>query len=122
MFSKQQLVDALKACLLALVLGRVGAFYLRRHVDAFAGVAARCRCRRRSPAGRQHAAGGLGLLLLALGRVRRWSTCRCSSNCTAQQLKMSHQEVKQEHKELEGNAEVKGKVRAAHARAAPSAA
>ena len=38
MFSKQQLIDALKACLLALVLGAIGAAYLHGHIDTFGGV------------------------------------------------------------------------------------
>ena len=36
MFSKQQLLTTLKACLLALVLGVIGALYLRAHVPDFA--------------------------------------------------------------------------------------
>ena len=36
MFSKQQLLTALKACLLALVLGAIGALYLHAHVPDFA--------------------------------------------------------------------------------------
>ena len=57
-FSRQQLIDTLKASLLALMLGAIGALYLRRHVDAFAGVlgdAAAGRDRR----GRRDAGGGL---------------------------------------------------------------
>ena len=39
-FSKQQLIDALKASLLALLLAAIGALWLSRHVDGFAGVLA----------------------------------------------------------------------------------
>ena len=50
-------------------------------------------------------------------RCLRWSTCRCSATSWRSTLKMSVQEVKQEHKEVEGNAEVKAQHALAHARA-----
>ena len=40
LFSKQKLIGALKACGLALVLGVIGALYLKSHIDAFGGVIA----------------------------------------------------------------------------------
>jgi flagellar biosynthetic protein FlhB len=45
-FSWHQLGETLKACLLALVLGTVGALWLRAHAQDFA--ASRCRCPRPS--------------------------------------------------------------------------
>ena len=39
-FSKQQVIDALKASVLALVLGTIGAFWLSRHVHELVGVLA----------------------------------------------------------------------------------
>ena len=97
--------------MLALVLGTLGAFYLQRHFDASSGVlamplptaierAAGTTARRPRPA----AAGARRPSPLVDVPLQR--------HLHAQRLKMSHQEVKQEHKELEGNAEVKGKVRA----------
>ncbi len=109
-FSKQQLIDALKGSLLALVLGCIGAFFLRRHVPSFSGLLAMP-----VPAAIGEAAsqvwGGVGLLLLALALFAAIDV-PLQKRLHAQRLRMSHQEVKQEHKELEGNAEVKGKVRA----------
>ena len=79
-FSKAQLIDAVKASSLALVLATIGAFWLSRHVDAFAGVLAMP-----LPAaiGAATAAmtGGLGLILVALAPSPR-STCLCRSTST----------------------------------------
>ncbi|HEX6363709.1 MAG TPA: flagellar biosynthesis protein FlhB [Albitalea sp.] len=109
LFARQQLVDALKACLLALVLGTIAALYLRRHVDAFGGVIALP-----LPAALQQAGatvqGGLMLVVLALA-VFAVIDAPLQRHLLAARLKMSHQEVKQEHKELEGNTEIKSKIR-----------
>ena len=108
--SKDQIVDAGKASGLALILGVVGAFYLKAHIDSFSGVLAMP-----LPAAIGHAAdvmlGGLGLILLVLAAFAAVDV-PLQRHFHAQRLKMSHQELKQEHRELEGNAEVKGKVRA----------
>jgi len=109
-FSKRQLIDALKACGLALILGGIGALYLRSHIGEFGSLFGMS-----LPAAIESAAqtllSGLGLLVIALALfaaidvpLQRW--------LHAEQLKMSHQELKQEHKELEGNQEVKSKVKA----------
>ena len=108
--SKDKLVDALKASGLALILGTIGALFFKAHVDEFAGLLALP-----LPAAIAQAAqamlGGLGLLLLALALFALidvpWQLHR-----HAERLKMSHQELKQEHKESEGNQEVKAKLRA----------
>jgi flagellar biosynthetic protein FlhB len=108
--SKDKLVDALKACLLALILGGIGALFFRSHLDEFAGLLALP-----LPAAIAHASqamlGGLALLLLALALFALidvpWQLHR-----HAVRMKMSHQELKQEHKEAEGNQEVKGKIKA----------
>jgi flagellar biosynthesis protein FlhB len=108
--SKDKLVDALKGSVLALVLGTIGTLYLKSHIDGFTGVLALP-----LPAALAQAAqtmlGGLVLLLLALAAfalidvpLQRFQH--------GQRLKMSHQDRKQEHKELEGNQEIKGKLRA----------
>ena len=110
LLSKAQLIDALKASALALILGTIGAFYLKGHVDAFAGVLALPLPAAIGQAS-QTLLGGLGLLLLALAAFAMLDV-PLQRHLHAQRLKMSHQELKQEHKELEGNAEVKGKVRA----------
>jgi flagellar biosynthesis protein FlhB len=55
--------------------------------------------------------GGLALILLALAAFAGIDV-PLQKRLHAERLKMSHQELKQEHREIEGNAEVKGKVRA----------
>jgi flagellar biosynthetic protein FlhB len=108
--SKQKLVDALKGSVLALILGGIGGLFLKSHVDQFAGLLALP-----LPAAIQQTAasmvGGVGLLLIALG-VFAMIDVPLQRFQLAQRLKMSHQELKQEHKELEGNQEIKAKVRA----------
>jgi len=104
LFSKQQLVDTLKACLLALVLGTIGAVYLAGHVDRFATVIAMPLPAALGEAG-QVILSGLMLLLLALALFAAVDA-PLQRYLHASRLKMSHQEVKQEHKEVEGNAEV----------------
>ncbi|MEO5696337.1 MAG: flagellar type III secretion system protein FlhB [Burkholderiaceae bacterium] len=110
LISKDKLIDALKASSLALVLGTIGAFYLRSHVDDFAGALALP-----LPAAIEQLAGamvgGLGLLLLALATFAMIDV-PLQRHHHATRMKMSHQEVKQEHKELEGNQEIKAKVKA----------
>jgi flagellar biosynthetic protein FlhB len=110
LFSKARLIDALKGSALALILGGIGALYLKGHVEDFAGVLALP-----LPAAIRHGAsamlGGLSLLLLALAAFALIDV-PLQRHHHAQRLKMSHQEIKQEHKELEGNQEIKAKVRA----------
>ena len=110
MFSKQQVVNALKASVLALVLGCIGAGYLGSHLDAFAAILSLP-----LPAAIGAVSGtlvsGIGLVVLGLAAFAAIDV-PLQRRLHADRLKMSHQELKQEHKELEGNAEVKGKVRA----------
>ena len=105
MFSKQQLTEALKACFLALVLGGLGAFYLRTHLDGFSALLGVSLPAALGQAGSVMVAG-LGLLLAALG-VFALVDMPLQKKLHADQLKMSFQEIKQEFKEMEGNAEVK---------------
>jgi len=109
-FSKAQLVDALKASLLALLLGGIGALWLSRHVEAFSGVLAMS-LPAAIPAATGAMASGLALILIALAACAAIDV-PLQKFRHGERLKMSHQELKQEHRELEGNAEVKGKVRA----------
>jgi flagellar biosynthesis protein FlhB len=110
LFSKQQLVDTLKACALALVLGSIGAFYLRSHVGDFAALLGMSLPAAASSAA-QTLLGGLLLLVVALALFAAIDV-PLQRRLHADKLKMSHQEVKQEHKELEGNQEIKGKQKA----------
>jgi flagellar biosynthetic protein FlhB len=109
-FSKQQLIDTLKGSVLALVLGTIGALWLKAHVMDFAGILALP-----LPAAISAASGsmvgGVALLLIALALFAAVDV-PLQLRLHASRLKMSHQELKQEHKELEGNVEIKNKVRA----------
>jgi flagellar biosynthetic protein FlhB len=110
MFSKAQFGPMLKSCLLALVLFATAAAYLHSHMDDFTHLMGLPLSTALGEAGRI-LLGGLIVAMLVVGvfalvdvPLQRW--------LTAEQMKMSHQEVKQENKEVEGNAEVKGKMRA----------
>ena len=109
LFSKHQLIDALKAAVLALILGTIGAVYLRGHVEAFGGALTMP-----LPAALAHAGdvmlGGLVLLLVALV-VFAVIDVPLQRKMHLDKLKMSHEEVKQEHKDIEGNMQMKAKIR-----------
>lgn len=110
MFSKSQFLPLAKSCLLALVLFVVAGLYLHGHRDDFSQLIAQPLPSALAGAG-EIVLGGLTLLVLVLlvfslvdVPLQRW--------LLAENLKMSHDEVKQEHKEVEGNTEVKGKMKA----------
>jgi len=108
--SKDKLIEAAKGSALALILGTIGALYLKSHAETFTGVIALT-----LPAAIASAAqtmlAGLGMLVVAL-LVFAVIDVPLQKYLHAERLKMSHQEVKQEHKEAEGNGEVKGKMKA----------
>jgi flagellar biosynthetic protein FlhB len=108
-FSGQQLTTALKACLLALVLGGVGAAYLMlrwtRHAEMLA-----------MPLPAALAVSGLllqdGLLLLcAVLAAFALVDVPLQRELLMRRLRMSVEEMKREFKEQEGNAEMKGAMR-----------
>ena len=105
LFSKQHLIDAGKGTLLALILGTIGGLYLQSHLDAFSGAIAMPLPQALSHVG-DTVLGGMLLLLLALALFAAVDA-PLQKYLLANQLKMSHQEAKQEHKEAEGNAEVR---------------
>jgi flagellar biosynthetic protein FlhB len=109
MVSGHQLVNALKSCVLALILGLIGAWYLQRNLPRFVEAMAMP-----LPAALAHAGGvvlgGLLLLVLALALFAVVDV-PLQRHQLAQTLKMSVQEMKQEHSEVEGNAEVKSRLR-----------
>ena len=109
-FSKRQVIDALKASVLALVLGSIGAFWLAGNARELAGVQALPLPAAIAAASAMLAAG-MGGILLALAAFAGIDL-PLQKRLFAERMKMSHQELKQEQKELDGNAEVKGKVRA----------
>lgn len=108
--SKQQLIATLKACALALLLGTIGGAYLATHLDAFGGALALS-----LPAAVSHVSSliltGCGLMVLMLAAFAIVDV-PLQRHLYLGQLKMSHQEAKQEHKEVEGSGEVKAKIRA----------
>ena len=110
LLSKKQLGETLKASVVALALGGVGAGFLGRHLDAFAATLALPLPAALSHTGRM-LAGGVALLLLLLAAVALVDV-PLQRQLHRARLKMSREEAKQEHKETEGNAEVKSKLRA----------
>ncbi len=109
-FSKQQLGETLKTCSLALVLGTTGALWLRAHTTDFVLTLSLPLPAALSQAG---AVLQAGLLLLALALAAfAIVDVPLQRKRLLDRLKMSHQEMKEEYKQLEGNQEVKSKVRA----------
>ena len=108
-FSKHQLTETLKASLLALTLGALGAWYLQSQLADLQQVLALA-----LPAAIGRAggvlAGGLALLALALAAFALVDL-PLQRHLLHERLKMSHQELKQELKELEGSPEVKGRIK-----------
>jgi flagellar biosynthetic protein FlhB len=110
LFSLMQLTTMLKACLLALVLGAVGAVYLGQHWMEHAAL-----LRLPLPAalaeGGRLVMGGLVLLLVVLALFALVDV-PLQRQLLLRRLRMSVEEMKKEYKEVEGNAEVKGKRKA----------
>ena len=110
LFALSQIGMTLKACLLALLLGLIGALFIQANMGRFLHSMAVP-----LPAALNHAAGtiwaGMLLLLLAVGAFALVDV-PLQKFVWLRGLRMSHQEVKQEHKEIEGNAEIKGKQKA----------
>jgi flagellar biosynthetic protein FlhB len=109
-FSLGQLTDTLKACLLAVLLGSVGGLYLWRQWFRHAELLSMP-----LPAALAEGAGLLqGGLLLLCGVLAVFALVDVplQRQMLARRLRMSLAELKQEHKEVEGNAEVKGRMRA----------
>jgi len=110
LLSLGQLGDTLKACALALVLAVIGGLYLSRSIAQFHDALAMP-----LPAALVQVAhallSGALLLLLALA-VFAAVDVPLQRHLWLKRLKMSREEAKQEMKELEGNLEVKAKVKA----------
>jgi flagellar biosynthetic protein FlhB len=110
MFSRQHLADTLKVCVLAIVLGVLGTLYFKAQLSRFAELIALP-----LPAGLAAAGslleGGMWLLLMALG-VFALIDVPLQRQMLLRRLRMSVEEVKKEHKDVEGNTQVKAKMRA----------
>jgi flagellar biosynthesis protein FlhB len=104
-----QLVQTMKSCLLAILLGSVGGLYLQQQWSHHAQMLA-------MPLPAALAAGGSILqtgcfLLCALLALFALVDAPLQHQMLMRRLKMSKEEAKQEYKEMEGNAEVKGKIK-----------
>lgn len=110
LFSKAHLLDALKAVLLSGVLGWVGFSYLQGHLGDFHDTLAMGLPRALGHTGNT-LLGGLMLMVLALA-IAAAVDLPLQRFQLSQRLRMSRDEVKQEMKEVEGNQEVKGKMKA----------
>ncbi len=108
-FSGHQLTETLKACLLAVLLGGVGAAWLAHqwmhHAELLAMPLPAALA-----AGGGLIQGGLLLLCVVLGAFALVDV-PLQRQMLMRRLRMSREEMKKEHRENEGNAEIKAKVR-----------
>lgn len=109
LFSKQQVVTALKNVLLTIILATVGWFYLRSGIPELAALPLQPTPAALAKVG-DWIAGGMAMLLVVIFVVAMIDV-PLQQFLFKNRLKMSHQEVKQEHKESEGSPELKGKIR-----------
>lgn len=108
--SKAQIGDMLKACLLALLMGVVGAAYLKSHLPEFVRLQALPLPAAFAGAGEMIIAG-LWLVLLVLAAFAAVDV-PLQRFMHKSRLKMSLQEIKDEHKQQEGDPHVKGQIKA----------
>jgi flagellar biosynthetic protein FlhB len=110
LLSAQQLGDTLKACLLALFLGAAGGLHLYAHVAEYGSLLTLPLPQALVAAGELVRSGLLAmaavLLLFALVDVP------LQRQLLLRRLRMSIEELKKEMRDVEGNTEVKGKMRA----------
>ncbi|KPF50892.1 flagellar biosynthetic protein FlhB [beta proteobacterium AAP121] len=109
-FSVDQMTQTLKASFLSLLLGMLGGVYLWMHWYEHATLLAQPLATALGSAGTLMRNG----LLMMVGLLAAFAIVDVPLQrfMLARRLRMSVQEVKQEHKETEGNAEVKGRMRA----------
>ncbi|MEX8518986.1 MAG: flagellar biosynthesis protein FlhB [Leptothrix sp. (in: b-proteobacteria)] len=110
LISKAQIGEMLKACLLALLLGVVGAFYLKAHLVEFMQLQSLPLPAAFAAAGEQ-LMSGLWLMLLVLVAFSLVDV-PLQRFMHKSRLKMSLQEVKDEHKQQDGNPQIKGRIKA----------
>ena len=109
LFSKQQMANVLKMVLMTAILSAVAWKYMNGSIEKVAMLVLQP-----SPVAIRHVANwltaGMGLLLLVVFLVAMVDV-PLQAFFFKDRLKMSHQEVKQEHKESEGSPETKGRMR-----------
>ena len=108
-FSVDQLTDTLKACLLAILMGIVGAVYLGQHWMRHAELLAMPLPAALAAAG-ELVLGGLLLIGLVLG-VFALVDVPLQRQMLLKRLRMSVEEMKKEFKDAEGSAEIKGRMK-----------
>ncbi|MEH3086298.1 MAG: EscU/YscU/HrcU family type III secretion system export apparatus switch protein [Xylophilus ampelinus] len=109
LFSKQSLVNVGKLVLLSAVLGAVAWMHLRGSVEKISALAMQP-SNASLAALAQWLASGMSMMLLVVFAVAVVDV-PLQKFFFLKKLKMSHEEVKQEHKNSEGSPEVKGKIR-----------
>ena len=101
--------DLLKSCVVALLVAATGAAYLRAHWSRFQEIIGMS-----LPAAlaalKELVVPGLALMVLVLA-VAAVLDLPLQRFLLAKRLRMSREEVKQEHKDAEGSAEVKGRIK-----------
>ena len=109
LFSKKRLLDTAKMVLMTTILFAIAVVFLRSGMQEMAAMLLQP-----SPAAIQHMTqwmtSGLGLMLLVI-LLAAMVDVPLQSFLHKDQMKMSHQEVKEEGKESDGNPELKGKMR-----------
>ena len=108
-FSKQQMITAFKNVILTLILATVGWVHIRTGITELANLPALGGPAALAQVGSWIVTGMILLLLVVF--VVAMIDVPLQKVLFLQRLKMSHQEVKQEHKESEGSPELKGKIR-----------
>ena len=109
LFSKQQLTTVVKMVLMTTVLGFVAWKYMSSRIAEIASVSAQPSPLALSMVGSWLATGVTLLLVVVL--LVAVIDVPLQAFLFKSRLKMSHEEVKQEHKESEGNPQLKGKLR-----------
>ncbi|RGE43235.1 flagellar type III secretion system protein FlhB [Comamonas testosteroni] len=109
LFSKQQLTTVVKMVLMTTILGFVAWKYMSSRIAEVASVSAQPSPMALSMVG-SWLATGITLLLVVVLLVAVIDV-PLQAFLFKSRLKMSHEEVKQEHKESEGNPQLKGKIR-----------
>jgi flagellar biosynthesis protein FlhB len=108
-FSKQQMVTAAKNVALMLILATVAWFHVRSGIMELSTIPALGGPAALAQVGDWIVSGMILLMLVVF--VVAMIDVPLQKVLFLQRLKMSHQEVKQEHKESEGSPELKGKIR-----------
>ncbi len=109
-FSRQQFFEVIKLTGLTVVMAVVGWSYLAAHLMDFATLLLRP-LDSGLPLLGHWLSVGVGFLLLVVGLMAAVDV-PLSTFLHKQRLRMSHEEVKQEHKEVDGNPQLKGRMRA----------